>query len=238
MANEYFENFQRGYWNYYLELEKRMENTKEYVEFDSYNSKIYSSTYLILMQAVCSEIDVVGKEIASHFSADFRKDKGNKPINRWWYEIQDTMPGAFGKVQFSNAIERTPWKDYRVVKVVSKRLDKNGNLKNVTNYNLQPKDNGSTYATPKWWNTYNKVKHKRLDLDKDFVNYKNANLENLTNAFAALYLLEFEFMKKIGTLEERVSCGQSTLFGMGDLANKYIHSFFAAEDDPETLVAK
>ena len=70
------------------------------------------------------------------------------------------------------------------------------------------------------------------------MNYKKANLDNLTNAFAALYLLEFEFMKKIGNLEERVSCGRSTLFGMGDLESNYISSLFMTEEDPEMLVAK
>lgn len=84
MSDEYFKNFQRSHWNYYLELEERMEATKKYVEFDLYNSKSYSSTYLMLMQAVCSESDVVGKEIASHLATDFQKDKGNKTINRWW----------------------------------------------------------------------------------------------------------------------------------------------------------
>lgn len=238
MADEYFKNFQRSYWNYYLELEERMEATKKYVEFDLYNSKVYSSTYLMLMQAVCSEIDVVGKEIASYFSADFQNDKGNKPINRWWFEIQDAMPDVFRTVSFADSIERNPWDKYRVVKVVSQRTDKNGELKDVSNYNLQPKDSSITYATPKWWNAYNKIKHKRLDSDNDGVNYKKANLDNLTNAFASLYLLEFEFMKKIGTLEERVSCGHSALFGMGDLESNYISSLFMTEENPETLVFK
>ena len=238
MSDEYFKNFQRSYWNYYLELEERMEATKKYVEFDLCNSNVYSSTYLMLMQAVCSEIDVVGKEIASHLSTDFQNVKGNKPINRWWYEIQDTMPDVFRSISFADSIDRNPWDKYMVAKVKSKRTDKNGNLKEVNNYNLKPKVDGITYATPKWWNAYNKIKHKRLDSDDDGVNYKKANLDNLTNAFAALYLLEFEFMKKIGNLEERVSCGRSTLFGMGDLESNYISSLFMTEEDPEMLVAK
>jgi len=188
MASEYFKNFQRSYWNYYLELEERMEATKKYVEFDLDNSNVYSSTYLMLLQAVCSEIDVVAKEIASHFSVDFQNDKGNKPINRWWYEIQDTLPDVFRSVSFANSFELNPWEKFRVVKVVTQRTNNQGQQIDVTNYNLQPKEQGITYATPKWWNAYNKVKHKRVDLDSDGVNYKKANLGNLSNAFAALYL--------------------------------------------------
>lgn len=95
---------------------------------------------------------------------------------------------------------------------------------------MQPKTNGTTYATPKWWNAYNKVKHKRVQSDSDGLNYKKANLQNLSNAFAALYLLEFEFMKDIGDIADRISCGKSALFGMGDLEQNYIHSLFVTDD--------
>lgn len=236
MTSEYFKNFQRSYWNYYLELEERMEATKKYVEFDLDNSNVYSGTYLMLLQAVCSEIDVVAKEIAAYFSVDFQDDSGKKAINRWWYEIQDTLPSVFRSISFANSFERNPWDKFRVVKIVTQRTNKQGQQINVTNYNLQPKDQATAYATPKWWNSYNKVKHKRVSSDSDGVNYKKANLDNLSNAYAALYLLEFEFMKKIGTLEERVSCGQSRLFGMGDLQMNYIDSVFVSEEDIEMLV--
>ena len=228
MSNDYFETFKRSYWNYYLELEERMEATKKYVEYDENNFKTYSSTYLMLMQAVCSEIDVVGKEIASHYSPAFAKEDGNKPINRWWYEIQDKLVDTTRSVKFANTFEVNPWEKYRVVKAVSQRNNK-GNVTNVTNYNLQPKTNGTTYATPKWWNAYNKVKHKRVQSDSDVLNYKKANLWNLSNAFAALYLLEFEFMKDIGEIADRVSCGESRLFGMGALESNYIHSLFVTD---------
>lgn len=170
----------------------------------------------MLMQAVCSEIDVVGKEIAGYYLSTFEQEEGNKPINRWWYEIQDKLPNLNREVSFSDSFIVHPWENYRVVKVVSQR-NNNGNVINVTNYNLQPKANGVSYSTPKWWNAYNKVKHKRVQTDADGLNYNKANLQNLSNAFAALYLLEFEFMKDIGTLEDRIHCGQSILFGDGDL---------------------
>lgn len=53
-----------------------------------------------------------------------------------------------------------------------------------------------------------------------------ANLQNLVNAYAALYLLEFEFMKKIGTVKERIRYDGSILFGMGDLQNHFVDSLF------------
>jgi hypothetical protein len=225
MSDKYFESFKRSYWNYYLELEERMEATKKYVEYDSDNYKAYSSTYLMLLQAVCSEIDVVGKEIASHYSHDFEQENGNKTINRWWFEIQDRLHNLSREISFSDSFKLNPWMNYRVVKIVTQR-NTNGKITNVTNYNLQTKTNGVTYTTPGWWNAYNKVKHKRVQSDSDGVNYKKANLQNLANAFAALYLLEFEFMKDIGSLGERVGCRRSSLFGMGDLEENYSDKLF------------
>ena len=217
--------FAKSYWNYYLELEERMEETRRFIEYDENNFKTYSSNYLMLFQAVCSEIDVVGKELAAYFNNSFDEEEGTKPINRWWYEIQDNLTDVFREIEFSEAYQLYPWDKYRVVKV-STTQNRNGKQVNVTNYNLQPKTDGITYATPKWWNAYNKVKHKRLKTDDDGINYKKANLLNLSNAFAALYLLEFEFMKKIGTVQERTRCGQSQLFGMGDLQDSFIHGLF------------
>lgn len=221
--------FKKSYWNYYLELEERMEETRRYIEYDDDNFKTYSSNYLMLFQAVCSEIDVVGKEMAVFFNPFFDNEGGTKPINRWWFEIQDKLPDVNREVVFADSFSLKPWDKYRVVKVVSQR-NSNGKLIDVTNYNLQSKTAGITYATPKWWSAYNKVKHIRLKTDDDGVNYKKANLQNVSSALAALYLMEFEFMKKIGTLQERVKCGQSEIFGMGDLEEAYINSKFVEDE--------
>ena len=59
-----FQFFEKNYWEYYLELEEQFISTKRYVAFDAANYKSYSLEYLKLLEAVCSEIDIVGKEIA------------------------------------------------------------------------------------------------------------------------------------------------------------------------------
>lgn len=218
-----FQSFVKCYWNYYLELEKRMNETRRYVEYDESNFKTYSSNYLILFQAVCSEIDVVGKEIASYYNPSFENEDKIKNINKWWFEIQDSLPDLNREILFADSYTVKPWEKYRVVKSVSQRMQGGKQVK-VTNYNLQPKTSGIIYSTPKWWNAYNKVKHQRLKNEDDGVNYKKANLQNISNAFGALYLMEFEFMKNIGSAQERLKCGRSELFGMGDLQSSYINS--------------
>ena len=231
------EEFRKSYWNYYLELEKRMEETHRYIEYDENNYKTYSSYYLMLFQNVCSEIDVVGKEIAAHFNPAIDSESGTKPINRWWFEIQDNLPEINRQVIFSDAFPLKPWDNFRVVKSITQR-NSNGKTIDVTNYNLNPKTDGITFETPKWWSAYNKAKHMRLKTDNEGVNYKKANLKNLSSAYAALYLLEFEFMKEIGSLQERLLCGKSIFFGMGDLENHYISSAFIECDDSETVAFK
>ena len=196
--------YAKSYWSYYLELENRMEETRRYVEFDEYNFRTYSSYYLMLFQTVCSEIDVVGKDVASYFNPDFEKERGIKSINRWWYEVQNNLPDVDREICFAGSFLLKPWDRYRVKKNITNQ-NRNGKQTYVTNYNLIPKTNGIVYSTPNWWNAYNKVKHQRLknDID-DCVNYKKASLRNVSNAVTALFLLEFEFMKKIGTIEERL----------------------------------
>lgn len=48
------------------------------------------------------------------------------------------------------------------------------------------------FNSPFWWTPYNNVKHNRL------MNYKSANLENVINSLAGLYILELYFVKYIG----------------------------------------
>lgn len=60
---------------------------------------------------------------------------------------------------------------------------------------LQPFKNwkpSPLYSAPDWWTPYNRVKHERLE------NFKEANLKNVMNALAGLYILESYLVKYIG----------------------------------------
>ena len=50
-----------------------------------------------------------------------------------------------------------------------------------------------------WWTAYNKVKHQRTTLDEstNLINFTKANLLNVSNAYAALYLLEKTYLSAI-----------------------------------------
>ena len=173
------------YWKYFISLEQQFLETGRYVEFDIVNNgKTYSIEYLKLFQAVCSEIDVVGKVLAKELDSSIKPN--NKPgLNEWWFfitnvdaDIIEKKCSLFGE----NAIQ--PWKGFIVVK--------NPNTK-AKHYILE--DNANT---PSWWVDYNNVKHKRTDRDDGgATNYTKANLQNLLSAFAALFIIEVKLMETV-----------------------------------------
>lgn len=92
-------------------------------------------------------------------------------------------------------IELQPWKNFRIEKI----HDNAGRV----NYRVV-----KGCEVPKWWLEYNKVKHNRIVATGtviNFTNYPKANFGNVSNAFAALYILEKSFMDMVGTYDD-LSC--------------------------------
>lgn len=185
MENNREKYFINNYWNYYLELENEFLQVRKYIEFSEGNFKTYSIELLKLYQAVCSEIDVVGKIFASEINSSFiANNKTN--ILKWWYEVQYKF--TFKKsncaineyeVRLLDLISIKPWKKF----IVEKYKDKKG----VVRFRCSKK-----YDTPTWWKDYNKVKHQRISLSKDDKineNYTKANLKNTAESFGALFIL-------------------------------------------------
>lgn len=169
------DSYIESYWTYYLNLERRLQRTEEYVAFDEVNNKTYSIEYLALLQAISGEVDVVGKAIASHFDHSFDSEKAN--IQKWGYVVQTYLP-EITTLDISFRHEKTlqPWKQWTVEQRISKK--------------------GSTYyayangcGAPTWWNAYNKVKHARTTIDDGRVNYHLANQKNTVLALAGLFAL-------------------------------------------------
>ena len=171
------DDFIDSYWNYFLELENEFASSQKYVAFDMSNANTYSIEFLKLYQAVCSELDVLGKEILLHFEPDF-KITGTTGIMHWGYGITKYMRDSLSaSVYFSEKTKLTPWNKFACVKYQD--------AVNATRYKLDEKCD-----TPIWWSDYNKVKHSRTSIKDGRVNYQRANFGNLVQAFAALYILE------------------------------------------------
>ncbi len=194
--------FIRSYWNYYIELEEQLISTKRFVDFDKSNNKTFSVEYLKLLQATCSEIDVVAKIMAEHFDPAF-KSLDNKNIQKWGLVIQTTFSNIENiTVRFNNDYSIVPWCDWAYEKYINKK----GNI----GYRLI-----RGKQTPAWWTAYNKVKHERTSAyGNSQTNYARANLGNLISAMAALYILETLYLSRLGRNGDPVICAKSKLFNL------------------------
>lgn len=175
--------FKKSYWDYFLELEEQFANTQKYVAFDEINKKTFSIEYLKLIQAVCSEIDVVAKEIAVFFNPAFEKES-NPNIQKWGYIIQSKLPDLLSsQVTFNGETVIAPWKLFGYEQYKNEK----GNLC----YRLK-----KGCKKPSWWDDYNKIKHRRTSKDiNGNENYMRANLNNMILCYSALFSLEILFME-------------------------------------------
>lgn len=222
-SHESFQMVLQQYWDYYRELESELVSTRRYVDFVEDNFRTYSVEYLKLFQAACSEIDVIGKALARCVNPSFGDTKDRIYLHKWWYEVQDLVRPqeeelykALGKflddsplrdfsVTFMDRFTVQPWKGYEVTPT-----------KAVNGKRGMKLTEGS--STPKWWSSYNKVKHQRISLSNssDSNNYRLANLGNTIEAFAGLYSLELALLGMAGTKNDLESfIVDSALFGGG-----------------------
>lgn len=81
---------------------------------------------------------------------------------------------------------------------------------------LKPWENWTVNDSPDWWRRYNKVKHERYKLDSDGkAYYKSANLKNVINALAGLFVLCMNCYKDMcvrENVEPKVPIESSKLF--------------------------
>lgn len=192
---EKLNQFIKSYWNYYLELERQLDSTKRYIEFDKHNFNTYSIEYLKLLQATCSEIEVVGKEISSEIGLDYK----DVYIQKIGYNVQQIFPDLDSKIVRIGDCVLTPWEKFKCEKYTDKQKRvRYGFSKNM--------------SSPKWWTAYNKTKHERTStFEKDKTNYARANLGNIINAMGGLFILEMLFMEHLAD-GEAFSYEQSKLF--------------------------
>ena len=191
--------FKKSFWSYYLELERQFIETKRYVEFSSDNDKAYSVEYLKLYQAICSEIDVVGKEIASDVVPGFKADS-NTNIKKWGFNFQKVF-GAIkdSEVEFDELYVVKPFENCEYDEY-DKRLP-NGKM----GKDLRIVGQKTTIV---WWRNYNDVKHQRIGLVSGKKNFQLANQKNVVLSLAAVFLLEWTYMNHINTSGDDIESSQ------------------------------
>lgn len=134
-------NFQKAFWIYYLNFEERFLNTTKYVEVNTRNYSTYSIEYTSLLLSICSEIDVLLKEICGFNQTD------NKNINDYFTIVSSKFPDIFQEkvicsfssitlMPFSSwkaSQSPTWWTNYNKVKHGRLNNFMYGNLGNVLN---------------------------------------------------------------------------------------------------------
>jgi len=182
--------FIKSYWNYYLELEQQLYDVRRYVDFSNKNNNTFSLEFLKLLQAICSEIDVVAKVIDTYEFDDFN----GGTIAKWGYYLQQILPNLITtEVKFNDDYPVCPWKNWELTSE-TKEDKNNKNNKNKTIYKLKTK--GARH--PEWWTAYNKSKHERTSpYNNSNINYNRANLKNVVSSLAALFIIESLFCEYI-----------------------------------------
>lgn len=90
-------------------MEHEFAETSRYVSFEKSNTTTFSREFLKLLQAICSEIDVVGKEIAVAEDPLFSL-KGNITIKHWGYALQKHFQLKNYSACFLDDFSIEPWK--------------------------------------------------------------------------------------------------------------------------------
>lgn len=185
-------DFQKVFWLYYLNLEERFINTTKYVEVAKDNYSTYSIEYTSLLLSICSEIDVIFKEIC-----DFNQ-KEHKCINDYFSIVSSKFPDIFQeKVIYSfSSIPLMPfnswnasqspiwWTNYNKLKHGRLNNFMVGNLENVLNalaalYTLERYqlknivDNSSNRNAPNIPDTHSKIFNLSI-LSSNHVSLANA----------------------------------------------------------------
>lgn len=192
--------FCRTFWDYYLILENDFLNTERYLYFDLGNNALYDDM-------TCEKY---GNSLA--YSVEYIKQ-----YQTICSEVDVILEAICKELGVNNAgnmrdytekiLNTEHWKD-----IVNQKVK----MKDII---LQPFKGWGPGREEKirWWQPYNGVKHHRNE------NFKEANLKNVINALAGLFVLENYFVKYIGdkTNDCDVPNDVSHLFEMIDWETRY-----------------
>ena len=170
-------DFVKDCWNYYLILESDFTDISRYIAFEEHNKDSYSIEFSKQIQSICSEIDVVCKLYCELL--DPTKKCGNiKDYANIILLENQIITNAEVKCDGFNI---QPWKDWKC------------------DHNDYGNGNNPLNVSPSWWNSYNNIKHYRLNICKStgLHNYKKSNLLNTITSLAALYILEMNMYKEL-----------------------------------------
>lgn len=210
--------FCKHHWEYYMVLERDFLEIERYVSFELGDNYLYvGNTHADLGNSMTfsSEFIKQYQGICSEVDVIMKsicKELGNPAANDMEHGYTPTILQNWGEIKNQ--------------KVKLKDIE----LQPFLNWEQAP-----NYKSPDWWTPYNKVKHERI------VNYKKANLKNVVNALAGLYILENYLVKYIGDRDNDMDVPNdiSYIFEMVDYTTRETvvgrNSYMTTAQDIEAL---
>lgn len=176
------------------------------------NSLVYSNEYIKLLQIICSEIESILKSISKEIQGDKFNNKNQSNIRIYTEIILNNWNTINSQKVKFKDIELQPFKNWTIPQNPQKSISLD------------------------FWISYNNIKHNRLK------NYKEANLKNIINALAGLYVLELYFIRDIGnkTNDRYVPDDISKIFYLTNFQTKHTvfgkNNYDATEEEIKEIV--
>ena len=167
------------FWPIYTQLEKEFKEISYYITIDKKQLKTYSIKISDLILRVVSECENISSELCKLEKIKFKDKKGHIKTSIYFNEYIDKLNEIFKlENKLINPIYENIAKDAFICKLEPFKK-------------TYKKVNGKDKKILPWYYSYNKIKHDRIR------NFKEANLENLINGLAALFLLNIYYLDKV-----------------------------------------
>ena len=186
------------YYSQYQLLEKRLIELSEYVTIHPSNYSTFSQQFISIFLSICSEIDSLLGEFC----------KIIQPDNKKTFTIADKIKIIISEYpNFTNHRVHTQFPIETIALVPFAKY--------------KPNNKEEQEFSEWWWSDYNKVKHNRTEKTKNKrhnnqteqpengrqteqsqnirYNYQKANLKNVLNSIAALYIIILKFHEAINS---------------------------------------
>lgn len=170
--------FYHDFWKQYIALEKLVLETEKYVAISKDNENTFSIQYNILLQAICTEVDVV--------------------IKRLCYDSQAEVHDMYDYIQLITSHDL----NFKDVKVRLQLYEME--IMPWKNIGIRQINGKKQLICPYWWNGYIDVKHKRLIFSLSGNEFKiserkirQAKQKNVLGALAGLFVLEEKCLEKM-----------------------------------------
>ena len=181
-------------WQYFLIIDEEFMKTDKYVEHSIDNKSTYSVEFSKLLMLICSEFEMMCKLIHKHYDITFNLENYISILNLSELVLQHCS--TIREIEVTSTLET--------------------NIQPLKNW-YKPQDNTKCKLNLPWWTDYNNVKHNRHE------NFKKANLQNVADALASLYVL-FIYMAFLLGIEQNNNNPVLDLSVSKSVICKYIHS--------------